>query len=1448
MLRLLLLATSVAAVALTASPATVRADSPPPIRVLFLGDRGHHDPADREAQIAPVLALRGIDVTYTEDVAALEPETLKGYDALLLYANIDEIAPAQAKALVEYVENGGGFVPVHCASFCFRNSPECVALIGAQFKSHETGVFETKVVDAEHPIMKGLVPFKTWDETYVHEKHNDEGRHVLQLRDQEPYTWTRTQGKGRVFYTAYGHDSRTWEQPGFQALLERGIRWAAGKPVFDSRPTVAPGLKPAEIVDAGSDIPNYLPSDKWGVQGEPYRKMPSPLDPAESLKHLIVPKGFEPLLFAAEPEIAKPICMTWDHQGRLWIAESFDYPNAKRDRSAPGRDRIKLCEDRDGDGRAETFTVFADGLNIPTGLCYYDGGLIVLQAPDTLFLKDTDGDGKADVRKVLFSGWGVEDTHAGPSNLRYGPDGWIWGIVGYSAFDGEVGGERHQFGQGIYRFKPDGSKLEFLRSTSNNSWGLGFSEEGLVFASTANGCPSVFLAVPNRYYESVRGWSPSVLRMIAATNNIYPETDKVRQVDHHGGFTAAAGHALYTARAYPAPYWNKTAFVAEPTGHLLATFTLQPKGSDFASYNGWNLVSSDDEWTAPTMAEIGPDGNVWVVDWYNYIVQHNPTPQGFQTGKGNAYETPLRDKTHGRIHRIAWKDAPPAAWKPLDPVDADGLVAALASDNQFWRLHAQRLLVERGKADVVPALLALAADPKVDAIGLNPGAIHALWTLRGLNALDADAKARAAAVSALKHPSAGVRRAALQVLPRDAEAVAAILAAGSLADPDVQVRLAALLTLADVPTDPTAGEAIAEALVAGLGEGDRWLTDAATSAAAAHVEPFLKAMATASAKARAPGQASPAMLQVVARVAEHHARGGPVDSIGAVLEAFVRPAFTPVGREIAQQVVIGEAKGWPADKRPKLDEATERALAGLLDKLPSEGRGRLVFLGSQWGSTAMKEAAEAVARRLLAAIADEAQPEDQRLAAAREVVALRPEDDAVAAELVERITPRTPPALAAGLVEALAKGRARGAGEALLDGLPRMTPATRAATVRALLGRADWTADLLVAVEAGRLGWDDFTLDQKQALAAHPDKALAEKAARLIAQGGALPDADRQAVVDQLARVVLEGGDPEHGKKVFVEQCAKCHKHGGEGGDVGPDLSGMASHPRSELLVHIVDPSRSVEGNFVQYTLATTDGRVINGLMASESRTAVELLDADAKTHVVLREDIDEMTASKKSIMPEGFEKQVSEADLRDLLAFLARRGKFLPLDLRKAATVVTTKGMFYASESPVERLIFPDWGPKEFQGVPYQLIDPRGDRTPNAIMLNGPIGSLPPKMPRSVSLDCNAPAKAVHILGGVGGWAYNGGEPGKTVSLIVRLHYADGQVEDHPLLDGVHIADYIRVVDVPGSDLAFDLGGRQLRHVRVEPARREPVARVELVKGDDQTAPVVMAVTVETE
>jgi putative membrane-bound dehydrogenase-like protein len=1205
------------------------------------------------------------------------------------------------------------------------------------------------------------------------------------------------------------------------------------------RPAMTPkrtDVKPFEYVPAS--VPFYPPSRTWGRTADPIKQMQQPLDVAESMKHYVHPVGFELKLFADESLFGggKPICMTWDERGRLWVALTTDYPN-NRQPEGQGHDRIVVLEDTDGDGRADKLTVFADKLSIPTSLAFARGGVVVHNYPHTLFLKDTDGDGKADVRRVLFTGWGYQDTHAGPSNLRYGLDNWLYGIVGYSGFNGTVGGEQHRFLQGFYRFRPDGSKLEFLRSTNNNSWGVGFSEEGILFGSTANGVPSVYLPIPNRYYEAVRGWSAGVLASIAESNNFYPITDKVRQVDWHGGFTAAAGHALYTARNYPPEYWNRTAFVSDPTGHLTATFVLERRGADFRARNSWNLLASDDEWASPIMAEVGPDGNVWVIDWYAFIVQHNPTPPGYRTGRGNAYETPLRDKAHGRIYRLVPTGAPPAKPFSLAGATPETLVATLKKDNMFWRLHAQRLLVERGRLDVLPALVKLIGDPSVDAIGLNPGAIHALWTLHGLGALDgAHAEATAAAVRALKHPSAGVRRNAVLVLPRNADSIQAVRDATLLADPDAQVRLAALLALAEMPPSSAAADTLVAALLDTDLLHDRWLPDAATCAAAAHDLPFLRALA-----ALRPDRPLPSGLTALAaRVAEHYARGGPVGSVGSLVAAL---AGAP--EPVAAVIVEGLAHGWPGGKPPTLGADTERALVGLVPKLSPAARGRLVSLTTRWGSRVLDKYAAEVATTLLAQVRSEKEGTANRTASAAQLIDFRRGDAESVRQLLELVTPRTPPKLAQGLLEAAGRSESPQAARAVADLLPDLTPSVRPAAIRVLLSRTDGTRVLLDALEKGDVRLTDLSLDQRQALTTHPNRRLADRARRTLASGGGLPDPDREKVLAQLLPLTHKTGDAAAGKLVFKNQCAKCHTHGGEGAKIGPDLTGMAVHPKEHLLTDILDPSRSVEGNYRQYTVTTRAGRVLTGLLAAETKTAVDILDAEGKKHTVLREDIDQFQALNKSLMPDGFEKQISEADLVNLLEFLTQRGKYLPLPLEKVATVVTTRGMLNSEDSPAERLVFDDWGAKAVEGVPFYPVDPQGGRVPNAVLLYGPQGAIPPKMPKSVRVPCNAPAKAVHLLGGVSGWGYPLGEKG-TVSLTVRLHYADGATEDHELKNGVELADYIRRVDVPGSKFAFDLHGRQVRSLAVRPKRSDVIREIEFVKGPDRTAPVVLAVTVE--
>lgn len=827
------------------------------LKVLFLGDDAGHEPAVRLRDIARPMLDRGIELFYTSDLEDIHLGNLRRYDAVLFYANYHEphypqTDPQMIADLVQYVEEGGGFVPVHSASGNFRDSDEYIALLGGAFASHGVGTFSTRIAEPDHPVMKGFTGFASWDETYVHQKHNEENRTVLSYRDDEPWTWVRTQGDGRVFYTAWGHDERTWQNPGFHELLERGIRWAAGQDVQEE---LAGRTIENPFTYVVLDVPFPPPHEERlryeeevgpmdrGANNPRYYQKQEPLDPITAIDRMIVQPGYRVELFASEPDIVNPIYMDWDEQGRLWVIESIEYPYPRNFwPDGGGKDRIMILEDTDGDGRADKFTVFADSLNIPTSLEFADGGVVVHQAPQTLFLKDTDGDGKADHREVLFEGWDQWDTHAGPNNLHYGLDNWLWGVLGYAGMDGQVGGEHHDFGMGVYRFKKDGSKLEFLQRTNNNTWGLGFNEQGNAFISTANGNPSTMFTIPQRLYRGLDGLGDSVTDRLTDTARIITLTNLFRQVDWVGAFTSAAGHGLYTARSWPQEYWNQRAFVAEPTVQLVAEMVLEKEGESFRAEYPRNLIASDDEWFSPIMAEVGPDGQVWIADWYNYIIQHNAESDRQEPTPGNAYANPLRDRQHGRIYRIVYEGG--ETEKPLNLKDAGTgtLVEALTHPNMRWRKHAQRLLVESGDQGAVDGLIALVEDSSTDEIGLNPGAIHALWALQGLGALDQpEGEAFQAAVAALNHPSAGVRSNSVQVLPAAEESVEAILDAGLLEDSDGDVRLRTLIALADQPASAAAGEAIYRLLAQQENLSAEWISQAGVIAAAAHRGGFIEA-------------------------------------------------------------------------------------------------------------------------------------------------------------------------------------------------------------------------------------------------------------------------------------------------------------------------------------------------------------------------------------------------------------------------------------------------------------------------------------------------------------------------------------------------------------------------------------------------------------------------------
>ncbi len=600
------------------------------------------------------------------------------------------------------------------------------------------------------------------------------------------------------------------------------------------------------------EVPNYE------RRSEPV-KLQAPLDPEDSIRYTQVPADFELQLFAAEPDVVKPIYMAWDERGRAWVVEARDYPHGLLPEGEPGQSTIKICEDTDGDGRADKFTVFAEGLNLANALAFVDGGIIVAEARHMLFLKDTDGDDKADVREVILPGWGTGDTHATQSNLARGFDNWIYGAVGYSNFRGNIGGEDLQFGQGVFRFTPDGSALQFLHQFNNNTWGFGQNADGDIFGSTANGNPTFYGYLPAYVLNPTqpegrrggggggggfrRGYrigppgandapaeEVNVRRLPSAKSmapgmRMHPNTPNVRMVDNFGGYTAAAGHAFMVSDALP-PRLQGKALVTEPTAKLIGIMDIERDGGGYSASDGFNLLASTDEWMSPIFADVGPDGAVWVIDFYSFIIQHNPTPNvrsagvEARTGSGGAYMTDdnLRDQSHGRIYRAVWKDGPRSSIKSLAGATTAELVAALDSGNQFWSLTAQRLIVDNKMTAAAPAL-----KKRVRSGTGGTGAIHALWALEGIGALDKDTHQ-----AALLNKDAALRRNGIRALPANEAGRQLFFSSPVIQDPDLLTRQAAFVKLLEFPTIPEIQTVVSQLPRSEINNSDPFLNDSIT--------------------------------------------------------------------------------------------------------------------------------------------------------------------------------------------------------------------------------------------------------------------------------------------------------------------------------------------------------------------------------------------------------------------------------------------------------------------------------------------------------------------------------------------------------------------------------------------------------------------------------------------
>jgi putative membrane-bound dehydrogenase-like protein len=967
----------------------------------------------------------------------------------------------------------------------------------------------------------------------------------------------------------------------------------------------------------------------WSASGQ--RDTSTPLSPSEALASFELEPGYRIELAAAEPLIKAPVAIAFDERGRLFVVENRGYPGALEGVPESARlGSIALLEDSNGDGRFDKRSDFAGDLAHPNGIMPWDGGVFVTAAPDLLYLRDTTGDGVADERRVVLTGFDATRTpQIRVSHPTLGMDNWIYLTSGLTG--GLVSSPAHpdrppvKFSTSDSRLNP--FTLAFELTGGQGQFGLTFDDYGRRFICS-NRHPVMHAVLEPRYLQRNPhlAFSRTVQDVsgIGARATVWPITADMTTASFHpslintphaGTFTAASGVHIHRGDALPADH-RESLFICESAQNLVQRQIRSSDGVSFTSRparDGREFLASRDSWFRPVFAANGPDGALYIVDMYRKFIDHPqyvPEPS-----------RPLLDfeagKERGRIYRIAaqsWK----AVRKPvnLGQMGVGELADTLAHPNAWWRETAQRLIVERRDKRAIPLLRTLAGNGRSDV-----ARIHALWTLDGLGGLD-----DAAVSKALQDPHAAVRENAARLaearLGTSAEVLPHVLRLAG--DEDVRVRFRAALALGETG-DPRAVEALAS--IARRDGAQQWTRAAVLSSVREHSNEFLRAFV-----------ASPPPPDTV--------RAAVMQDLGQIFGAGQTP-------ERCLDLIVeitdpAAAFGWqPA------------ALSGIAQGLRARGLGgdgRSPFMTLLSSDSAQARAArqrvETVLVRASVLALDENAPLDLRLAA----IGLMGHTDYRSAgkTLESLLAPRHLSEVQIAAVRALAEHVPAGLVE------PKrwlaFTPQVREEVLAVLLTDEKQTLVLLDALENGSIAVTAVGPSRRNRLTNHRNAAIQKRARGLFA---AVDSGNRMQVYERLRGTLLTlSGREENGKRIFASQCATCHTFDGAGGQLpprlGPDLTGIRNQPADAILLHVLVPAYEITPGYNTYVVETRDGRTLSGRLESEAPNSLTLRDASSQ-HVVLRSNVAAMSASTSSLMPNEMERAMSEQELADLIAYLKR-------------------------------------------------------------------------------------------------------------------------------------------------------------------------------------------------
>jgi len=960
-------------------------------------------------------------------------------------------------------------------------------------------------------------------------------------------------------------------------------------------------------------------------------KPPGPaLSPAEAIAKMVVPEGFSVELVASEPDIVNPVSMTIDERGQFWITESFEYP---RREAGPGKDRVKILEDTDGDGKADKFSVFMEGLNIPSGIAVGHGGVWIANSPDILFVQDTDGDGKADTSEVVVTGFGRDDTHELPNSLTWGPDGWLYGLNGvFNPAHVTYGPKNPNFKEGqspwhftcaMFRIHPKTREFQVFCEGTSNPWGIAFNDEGDAFISACV-IDHLWHLTETGYYHRQGGPYP-------------PFTWKIESIVGHKHQKAAyCGIHWYDSDAYPERY-RKKLYMGNIHGSCINSDSIVRNFSTYQASPEPDLLSANDAWFMPVVQKTGADGCLYILDWYDryHCYQDaNRDPAGI-------------DRLKGRLYRLRYNDTPYATPFDLASENDTHLIALLGSKNGYQRDIAQRLLSERLSFKASETMeLRRELEALVKSSAPDEQKLNALGVLLISDGLDESFHRTILASDDVVLKSWAVRAAGEQSLISED---VALLVQKLRDDPSPQVRLQVAIAAtkqAAIPKIPT--------LVAVLAQADRdplvprivWqnlhpLLETQTAVFVAEVQK--------PGESQQPGVYAQPVLDLLPRAADR-------------ILSTPKPDTSAVA-QLVSVLLATEATEESADRclqlltaRIRSGEVAGESLRNIHEQLRSSLIAAMAHDPTRPSTLSAIELAVSLQQprsiEQAQQFASRTKDDGVQLRLANAFITARNERGLAMAEDV--LSSSSSPDVRRRAVQTIGRIGSARATELLLQQLPELPADVQPAVVEALTDQEDSAIKLLGLVRDAKISPSLINANQANKMLSLKSQLLAD----LVTKHWGVVRTERDpARIELISRMRNElrtsDGDPIAGRVVFKKVCGQCHKMYGEGAEVGPDITRNGRASFEQLLSNVFDPSLVIGVSYQGLTVVTKEGRVVSGLPVEDSPQRVVLKVQGDKQEIIARTDIDEVVPSKLSLMPEGLEKQIQPQEMRDLFAFI---------------------------------------------------------------------------------------------------------------------------------------------------------------------------------------------------